>query len=483
MYQGKKCIVIEPVEPLSKHINNLMKDEIITGLHNICSALKFLHETCMLSHNYLTIDSIFVSLANYSWKLGCLQLSTFFGDESSDKLIKLYNCYKLLSNDYIPSEDAETDSIKPITKTIEIHRRDSYALGLLFSQLLENSSAVLSTKIQNLTNKSIHMRPRVAEILEDELFTTCDYLKVVNGLADFASLKESEKETFLRLLIDCLKRVPSQLIASKLIPLILTNRFVIFHPLAHECILPYLFISSPNQTVPEPLINPELFESYVLPVIYKLFCVRNIQMRLILLDYLHHYIDYIPLESLQTLLLPQILLGKKDENDSLVSATFQALSLLVSKFGAQTILGPRKKIFQNITPKHVNLISYETNTKISEISSNFDSRSEPDGEEFIETHLTKSDSNSVSESESKNNNHVQNDNKKLDFVDIKSIDIITREGQEVDLLFSAMEPKFKFNQDHLVVINKVTKASKFDIQAMDETENGWNEESWATDEL
>ena len=43
--------------------------------------------------------------------------------------------------------------------------------------------------------------------------------------------------------------------------------------------------------------------------------------------------------------------------------------------------------------------------------------------------------------------------------------------------------KFKFNQDHLVVINKVTKASKFDIQAMDETENGWNEESWATDEL
>jgi SCY1-like protein 1 len=64
----------EEVMPLRDWLNTRVEkehkdDQIAWGMHCICSALKFLHESCKQSHNSISLNSIFVTRGG-DWKLG-----------------------------------------------------------------------------------------------------------------------------------------------------------------------------------------------------------------------------------------------------------------------------------------------------------------------------------------------------------------------------------------------------------------------------
>lgn len=78
----------------------------------------------------------------------------------------------------------------------------------------------------------------------------------------------------------------------------------------------------------------------VAPKITQLFLVRDVQIRLILLDYFSAYINYFnSKEVLRDQILPQLLLGIKDTNDELVAATLKSLSELIPILGSSVVIG------------------------------------------------------------------------------------------------------------------------------------------------
>ena len=266
-----------------------------------------------------------------------------------------------------------------------------------------------------LTCETIRLRSRFETILQDKVFTSCDYLKIVTFLSRFPSRSEQDKVAFLETLVPRLRSLPSLLIASRLIPLLLTSRFLMLHPGARNCLLPYLFIPTKNQRIDKPLVSEALFRVHVIPVLVGLYHVNKIQVRVLLLEYLEYYASYISLSTWTDELLPQIMLGAKDEDDQLVALTHKAI--------------------------------YTTKDK------------------------------------------EERKPGKLDLeLDISSLDIkVSQKVDEVDLLFSAMEPKLQFNKAILSLEtntkeNDDEKNSKFAIQSQaGASDVEWNEAGWDED--
>ena len=79
---------------------------------------------------------------------------------------------------------------------------------------------------------------------------------------------------------------------------------------------------------------------------------RDYHVRFILLDHLEGYISLCSPDDMVHVVLPEVLLGLKDQNDELVEATLHALGALVPHVGADAVIGTsRKHIFINSQPR------------------------------------------------------------------------------------------------------------------------------------
>ncbi|KAI1285423.1 Protein-associating with the carboxyl-terminal domain of ezrin [Halotydeus destructor] len=418
LLRSKRCIVTEKVEPVRSVIENLTREQIIAGLHDLLNALHFLHVTCNLSHNNVCADSIFVSRqANNSWKLGCLEFATKPSSDtasSCERLLKYKQRYA--STNTLPPEDL-SGQVLQLTQS-DLHRRDSYAFGLLASELL-STTIPLPASVLNCRNEEYAKRSKIADVLADDFFEKCEYLKTKESLVAFASLSEADKSVFLDDLIPNLRKLPEELLATSVIPMLMTSRIIMLHPEAKAKIHPYILVPDKVQdgSVQAPLVSVASFESHIVPVILKLFCVKNAPLRLVLLEYLSDYAHLISEDVVLSTLLPQITLGLKDTNDALLAATFKAMGQLVHTFGGNIIVGQRTKIFSNDTPR-----LEDTNESLKTVSCKvvtrappIQTRSEPDGGEQIQDMSSSSDmtvtvdADKVAEDEQPDENGVDND--------------------------------------------------------------------------
>ena len=229
----------------------------------------------------------------------------------------------------------------------------------------------------------------------------------------------------------------------------------------------------------KPLLNKKVFKTRIIPLICKLYCVRDLRIRLMLLQYLPNYAPLLSKPCLRQLVLPQILVAMKDSNDELVSLTFKAISLLVDIFGASVVLGPRLKLFSSGIPKRqefkedghtsalVNPIISETidldtdMDKVVDQSNGWSQKSSNsednqmvivvNSETALETNnQIEGNTNFSSISCEKSSKIKRNSNIRNDF-DIKELDFKI-ESNEIDSLFSDMEPVFKFSQNNNLIL-------------------------------
>ncbi|XP_043858612.1 protein-associating with the carboxyl-terminal domain of ezrin isoform X2 [Dromiciops gliroides] len=310
-------LITERVQPLAVALETLSAAELCAGIYDILLALIFLHDRFLRGIQLLR-------------------------DQAT-----------------VPPEEKSAEfRILPKTNG---HARDAYSFGIMVENLLtilgeqvaaDSLSDFLQTLRSMLLNPDPEGRPALCTLLSHDFFRN-DFLEVVNFLKSLTLKSEEEKTEFFKFLLDRVSGLSEELIASRLVPLLL-NQLVFAEPVAVKSFLPHLLgpkKDKQGEKQTDCLLSPALFQTRVIPVLLKLFEVHEEHVRMVLLSHIDAYAKYFTQEQLKKVILPQVLLGLRDTNDSIVAITLHSLAVLVSLLGPEVVVGgERTKIFKRTAP-------------------------------------------------------------------------------------------------------------------------------------
>ena len=119
------------------------------------------------------------------------------------------------------------------------------------------------------------------------------------------------------------------------------------------------------------ILPAELFKEKIVPILINIFHVREMQIRLVLLNFFPNYVGMFSKIQLEDVILPMVLLGIRDSNDTLVGETLKALSVLVQVLGAEKVIGKRKKVFADGSPAKSKIDGASIKNKVKLLSQKY----------------------------------------------------------------------------------------------------------------
>uniref|UniRef100_A0A8C4U8J9 SCY1 like pseudokinase 3 n=1 Tax=Falco tinnunculus TaxID=100819 RepID=A0A8C4U8J9_FALTI len=342
-------LVTERVKPLEMVLETLSSAEVCAGIYDVLLALIFLHDRGNLTHNNVCLSSVFVSEDGH-WKLGGMETVCNFNEATPEFLCHVKS---VRDQSCIPCEEMSADF--KILPNSYGHARDAYAFGTTVENLLTILNDQVSADILSSFQQTLHCtllnpdpkcRPPLSSLLSHEFF---------------------------RFLLDRVAGLSEELIASRLVPLLL-NQLVFAEPVAVKSFLPHLLGPKKEQTGESQtscLLSPALFQTHVIPVLLKLFEVHEEHVRMVLLSHIHAYAELFSREELKNIILPQVLLGLRDTSDSIVAITLHSLAVLVSLLGPEVVVGgERTKIFKSSAPSFMKTADLSPEDSPSHVVSN-----------------------------------------------------------------------------------------------------------------
>ncbi|XP_020297837.1 protein-associating with the carboxyl-terminal domain of ezrin isoform X2 [Pseudomyrmex gracilis] len=348
---SKFFLATEEARPLVQVIEKQNILQICIGLHSILRALIFLHETALVSHNNVCSSSIYVTTEGY-WKLGGLECLCKFADATPTyyQRIKSYRYEKAI----LPNED-----IVDLVKSGNLTAIDSYAFGILVEDIfknLQNTDEVPNVLEfreyckKNLQDPDACLGSRLSNVLQHSLFTH-EFIRIYAFLEELPLKTDGEKEEFFTKLRQQLQMYPETVVAEQLGRKLL-SRIVLLDSTAQVKLLPFIFKPKDEKNdVGTSLFTVTTFKNILVPRLLQMFCIRDVSIRLLLLSHFSSFVHVFEVDELKNHILPELLVGIKDTNDNLVSATLRALADIVPILGAATVIGGnRGKLFTDGRP-------------------------------------------------------------------------------------------------------------------------------------
>ncbi|KAB0802491.1 hypothetical protein PPYR_04677 [Photinus pyralis] len=505
-------LVSEDVKPLSLVLSAQNTMQICVGLHSVLKALCFLHDNASVSHNNICISSIYVT-RDGDWHLGGMEYLCKFSELTEGYLSKTrrYRYDKAID----ASESKYGKQLRENPSAI-----DSYAFGILVKEVLLNRSdedllwlASFRESVAQLEGP-ILSRPKILTLLDHKFFVH-DFITVHSMLTELPLKADDEKMNFFSSLLTKLKTFDEVIVASQLGGLLL-SRMVLLDKTAQHHMLPYLLCPRQELENESGLFSMENFKQYIIPKLLQIFCVRDVQIRLLLLEHFHNYMNCFSKEELQFQILPELLVGIKDTNDQLVAMTLRVLADIVPILGAVAVIGGRRaKLFSDgkpiphTTEKYIQRSKRDfrkTQTFEPDHRANLElpERPSPDGEENESSNVqsteddldnwddwdaTTEPNSTVNEVESisheEPNLHIGQEQpsiKKSDIPDVLHLDIKSRSSfskqDDIDY-FQDMEPVIETSKPYYILTSDENDDKKLNLgiaQIEQHEEEGWGTE-------
>ena len=218
---GELIVVTERAVPLEDYLDSLPAGaesaaRVAWGLHNLVSALGFLHNTAKLAHGAVCPHSVYVTPAG-DFRLFNYSLLTTVGVPGGAA-----GCggptahFRYFERGVTPTEYRSPERMEgrwDEISTSAVHGIDSYGLGVLIGQVYGHPGAGTGGKIplklqkavSRLVSNKLRMRPRVVPLLKCPVFDT-PYVHAQEFLDNMAVAPEEEKIRFIQSLPDLLGR-------------------------------------------------------------------------------------------------------------------------------------------------------------------------------------------------------------------------------------------------------------------------------------
>ncbi|XP_055855424.1 protein-associating with the carboxyl-terminal domain of ezrin [Episyrphus balteatus] len=337
-----KHLATECVRPLSIALPTLTDIQVCLGLRNVLCSLIFLVEQAQARHLNIAISSIYIN-SEGSWRLGGFEY-VWKSKEVTKTLLDLANAYRYKGA--IDENEAKTSG-----DCIE-----QYAFAVLCEEILKQCSSPDTPYVADfreycathLRHQNVAMRPKLSAVLLHPYFNH-EFVLIHSFLIELPLKNPQEKQDFFTGLIDRLRYFDENVVGSQIGSLLL-SRMVLLDTTAQLCVTPYVLKTKSELSA--ALFTNATYIKYIIPRIKEIFCVRDAQIRLILLEYFGEYVKLLSREELQDQILPNLLLGIKDTNDILVAKTLRCLADLVPLLGSDVVIGGnRARLFADGRPQ------------------------------------------------------------------------------------------------------------------------------------
>jgi SCY1-like protein 3 len=344
-----KVLVTELIRgSLSKVLKSQNEIQICLGIKNILNALIFLVEAANVRHLNVSVDSIYVTESGH-WKLEGME-HVFKSSDITKEFLQKSRPYR--NQQSIDPDEGDGTCL------------EQFAFGSFCEAVISKDSKIphsqefLTFCKNHLKHKNSSMRPSLAAVVLHNYFNH-DFIVIHSFLSELPLKTQQAKVDFFKTLNDKLKRFDENTIGSQLGDLLL-SRLVLLEQSAQFYLLPVLLkpqtiLEDDEETSTDEFIfTTPAFIKYMVPKIKQIFCVLDVQIRLLLLEHFPLYVNTFTREELVDEILPSLLLGIKDTNDLLVTKTLLCLADLVSILGANLVIGKnRTKIFSDGRPQQV----------------------------------------------------------------------------------------------------------------------------------
>lgn len=337
-------IITEPIKPLLTYLETteLGSDSLIAGLYSVAQSIAFINDSANSVYGGLNFtSSIFVTFSG-DWKLMGFELVTNLTSDPDQPIYRLSR--------YMPiswRDNCDNDDIESIRK--EPKKFDSFRFGKFIKEVFGKTNTQLPTKlstpVRRLSLDKVNLRSSISQYLKEleSWHQQNPVIKFAEQINELKFVQEDEKLRFFKYeLPEYLENgstFPPGLLQYKLLPELINQYKQLSKganpndPERQESLSTIL-----NLTIKFGIKLPtDEFNQTIKPIIIDSFALADRSIRLVLLNHLPDYEQFLTESDIQYKIFNPLITGFQDTNFMIRETTLKSITIVIDKISVKQV--------------------------------------------------------------------------------------------------------------------------------------------------